>query len=347
MRIKHLLFMAATAMFAFTACEDPETENSGSDPANGGGSSNYWYAMDLAPKGVKSIADDNYTENFDADGRLISIVSLEGETTFTYNSKGLLTKLTNIISYDGNADTTIMTYEYNNSGKFCPIPMSAGNVFHIYQQGLAPGLSKVRINDAYNGGEVVMEYKFQGDNLIITTTGGTKLDSLGNVVPIEWETSEFEYAGAYPYRITKEHEFIGPLTYQENGMFDQYVEGFFSWNPEFPGFVTQRSTRYVNKSRKDKMLVDRMVIESYNDGVSTPWNIQTVTSTYNDKGDLVSETTINTEEGSEDYLATYEYEYDQKGNWTKVTITNSVTRSYLSKLPEPTVYTNERTITYY
>ena len=33
MRIKHLLFMAATALFAFTACEDPVN---GDDPENGG-----------------------------------------------------------------------------------------------------------------------------------------------------------------------------------------------------------------------------------------------------------------------------------------------------------------------
>ena len=346
MRIKHLLFLAATALFAFSACEDPESENGGNGPANGG-NGNYWYGQTLAPKGVKSITSDNYTDNFDAQGRITSTVSSYGSTTYTYNSQGFLTQLTYTETYDNETVTTTMAYEYNNSGKFCPIPMSAGNVFHIFQQGLAPGLSKVKINDPYYGGEVVMEYKFQGDKLTITTTGGTELDSLGREVPREWETYEFEYEGAYPYRIIREHEFIGPLTYQENGMFDEYVEGFFSWDPDYPGFVTQHSTRYVSKSHKDMMLVDRMVIKSYNEGESTPWNIQTVTSTYNDKGDLTSEVTTNTCEGSEDYLATYEYEYDQKGNWTKVTITNTVTRSSMTPLPEPRVFTSERTITYY
>lgn len=50
MRIKHLFFMAVTAAFAFTACDDPAN---GDDPVNG--DANFWATYQLAPKGVKSM----------------------------------------------------------------------------------------------------------------------------------------------------------------------------------------------------------------------------------------------------------------------------------------------------
>ena len=69
MRIKHLFFMAVTAAFAFTACEDPidgDNENGGAD-----GGANFWATYQLAPKGVKSITYNGNTENYDSNGRLV------------------------------------------------------------------------------------------------------------------------------------------------------------------------------------------------------------------------------------------------------------------------------------
>ena len=369
MRIKHLLIMAAAAMFAIAACEDPEPIN-GNDPANNGKdttatnngrdpfrpgrdttkvTTNYWYGQNTALRGIKSIVQEDDTEEYDSHGRLISTSSSNGETSYTYNLFGLLTKVT---TTEMNWDSTTITYsetlEYGNTGKFCPVPMGPGSVFHIYWQGLAPGLSKITFeNHPYNG-DVVMEYKFQGDTLlVITTTGGTMLDSLGNEVPAEWDDIEIEYAGAYPYRLANEHEFIGPITYQENGMFDTYIEGFFSWDPNYPGFVTQKTTRTVSKSRQDIMLVEKEVIEMYNDGEPAPWNIQTRTYTYNEHGDEISEAETNDGTYGEDYLTTYEYEYDAKGNWTKVTTTFVRTRPEDTDNSTLRTYTQERTITYY
>lgn len=350
MRIKHLLFMAATALFAFTACEDPESingndpDNNGKDPAN---ATNFWYSYGLAPAGIKSIESEGYSETYDAKGRLISIQAPYGSTTVTYNEQGLPTQTVSEEGQGQDKVTTTMTYEYGNTGKFCPAPMSPGNIYHIFQQGLVPNLSKVTFNNHPYYGDVVMEYKFQGNKMTLVTTGGTEFNERQERVPAEWEDVEMEYDGAYPKLLTNEHEFIGPITYQDNGMFDTYIEGFFSWDSLYPGFVTQRKTYTVSKSRQDMMLVDKLVIDWYNEGEASPYNVQTTTYTYNEHGDVTREVETNTEEYSEDYLTTYEYEYDAKGNWTKSTSTSIRTRPNDDTNPEPRVYVNERTITYY
>lgn len=358
--------MAAAAMFAIAACEDPEPIN-GNDPANNGKdttatnngkdpfrpgrdttkvTTNYWYGQNTALRGIKSIVQEDYTEEYDSYGRLISTSSSNGETSYTYNLFGLLTKVT---TTEMNWDSTTITYsetlEYGNTGKFCPVPMGPGSVFHIYEQGLAPGLSKITFeNHPYNG-DVVMEYKFQGDTLlVITTTGGTMPDSTGKPIPAVWDDIEIEYAGAYPYRLANEHEFIGPITYQENGMFDTYIEGFFSWDPNYPGFITLQRTRTVNKNFKDKLLADKEVSLYYNEGESTPYDTETITFSYNDKGDVIKETNTHTDEHSDHNETTYEYEYDSKGNWIKCTST-SITVNHPEL--EPRTWTQERTIQYY
>lgn len=342
LKIKYYL-LAAVAMLAISACDNEQsTEN---DPSVEG-DSNFWYVNGMVSKGIKSITNDygNYTvtENYDSDGRLTSYVTPDGNVTYTYNSNGLPVKIVDNEQYGDKKNTSTTTFEYNNSSKFCPIPMSPGNIFHIFEQGLLPGLSKVTF---YLGdeGSAVMEYKFQGDKLTVTTTckNMTMWDDKGEEVPAEYDDIIFEYEGNYPYKYSGEHEFLGPLTYQDNGMFDKYIEGFYSW--QTPGFVTMKRTRTISKTSKKFMLVEKETDEWYNDGESKPYDIETIVFTYNDKGDVIKEEITHTAEYAENSITSYEYEYDSKGNWTKMS-------GNIKKVGETEPYnswTQERKVIYY
>lgn len=338
MRIKHLFFMAVTAAFAFAACEDPID---GNDPGTVTGDGNFWTTYKLAPKGVKSITENGFTDSFDKDGRIISTSSEEETTTYTYNAQGYISK----IEYESDWVNTTTTFEFNNGDKFCPIPMGPGNIFHIFENGLVKGLSKVTLQE--DDSTTVMEYKFKDNTLTVSTSGGYwTYDTANQKVYERYEDIVFEYKDNYPYSLIGEHEFIGPITYQANGQFDTYVEGFYSWDEDYPGFITTHRTRTVNKNFKDKLLIEKEVGKYYHTGEAEPWNIETITYTYNEKGDVISETTTNTASYSEDYLTTYEYEYDAKGNWTKRTSTMTVTRPSQPE-QEPRTWTSERQISYY
>lgn len=330
--------MAVTAAFAFAACEDPID---GNDPGTVTGDGNFWTTYKLAPKGVKSITENGFTDSFDKDGRIISTSSEEETTTYTYNAQGYISK----IEYESDWVNTTTTFEFNNGDKFCPIPMGPGNIFHIFENGLVKGLSKVTLQE--DDSTTVMEYKFKDNTLTFSTSGGYwTYDTANQKVYERYEDIVFEYKDNYPYSLIGEHEFIGPITYQANGQFDTYVEGFYSWDEDYPGFITTHRTRTVNKNFKDKLLIEKEVGKYYNTGEAEPWNIETITYTYNEKGDVISETTTNTASYSEDYLTTYEYEYDAKGNWTKRTSTMTVTRPSQPE-QEPRTWTSERQISYY
>ena len=339
MRIKHLLLMAVAANFAFTACED--TVNGDDVNGENGGDANFWATYQLAPKGVKSIAQDNFTDNYDSKGRLISSVSTWSTTTYTYNSAGYVSKIESEEDFNGTMVASTQKLEYDNGNKFCPLPIGPGKVFHIFEMGLTKGLSKVTFeNEDY--GTIVMEYKFKGDNLTISTSGGKKERLYDD--SMVYDDIIIEYEGNYPRYTRDEHEFIGPITYQANGQFDTYVEGFFSWDSAYAGQVTMERTRTVNKNFKDKLLVEKEVSKYYNDGESTPYDTETITYSYNDKGDVIKETVTHTAQYSENTETTYEYEYDSKGNWTKCTGTMRILN--VSGI-EPRSWTSERTITYY
>ena len=164
MRIKHLFFMAVTAAFAFAACEDPIE---GNDPGTVTGDGNFWTTYNLAPKGVKSITENGFTENYDQNGRLISTSRDDDTYTYTYNAEGYVSKIEYESEHVGNTTTT---FEFNNGDKFCPIPMGPGNIFHIFESGLVKGLSKVTLQE--DDSTTVMEYKFKGNTLTVSTSGG-------------------------------------------------------------------------------------------------------------------------------------------------------------------------------
>lgn len=342
MRIKHLFFMAVTAAFAFAACEDPIE---GKDSWIGDMSGNFWTTYNLAPKGVKSITENGFTENYDQNGRLISSSREDDTYSYTYNADGYVSKIVSQHrDWEGNVVSSTQTFEFNNGDKFCPIPMGPGNIFHIFENGLVKGLSKVTLQE--DDSTTVMEYKFKGNTLTVSTSGGYwTYDTANQRVYERYEDIVIEYKDNYPYSLIREHEFIGPITYQANGQFDTYTEGFFSWNPDYPDFKTTVRTRTVNKNFKDKLLIDREVGTYYNDGETSPYNIETITFSYNEKGDVTKENVTNTAPYSENFETTYTYTYDSHGNWIKVD-TRMVTVPE-NPQSEPRTWSSERQIIYY
>lgn len=338
--MRKLFFALAAAALCFVACnKDDKNDNS----ANG-----YWPLHNTVAKGVKTVTQDNVTFNFDKNGRLIRQETQYDRTLYTYNSDGFPTKIVSqSLAEDGSVESeSTETYEYGNKGKWTPVPMNPGNVMHIYMQGLYNGISKVTMTGTWYG-DAVMKYKFSGNKLTISTTATEARDPFDDIV--------FEYDGAYPVHYKNapvgEGEFgiEIAMTYQTNGMFDMYKECYLT-----DGIIYMERTTTTNKSIKSVMSTDSEISKYWNlnfndkgQAISKKdlYRTETITYTYNEHGDVASETTINDEEGSEDYLTTYEYEYDGKGNWTKCTMTTTVTRPANSS--EPRSYTQNRTIQYY
>ena len=337
--MRKLLLILAAAALCVVACKKDEDGNS----ANG----NYWAMHNTVAKGIKTIVQDNTTSTYDKDGRLVSEKTQWDETVYTYNSEGFPTKIVSKSFDDKGAvqGESTETYEYGNKGKYTPVPMGPGRVFHLFMNGLYNGISKVTYSDG--GGNAVMVYKFSGNKLTITTSDDQNS---------EYEDIVYEYDGAYPVHFKRAPvgngefgEEIGPNTYMANGMFDTYRENFL-----VDGIVYSERTYTVNKNFKTVMLPDTEVMKDYNlnyndDGKALSqaecYNVMTQTSVYNDHGDVVTETCTNTGVGTEDYRYSYEYEYNSKGHWTKCTMTITVIRSDYPR--DPQVFTQERVITYY
>ena len=337
--MRKLLLILAAAALCVVACKKDEDGSS----ANG----NYWAMHNTVAKGIKTIVEDNYTSNYDKDGRLVSQKTQYDETTYTYNSEGFPTKIVSKSFDDKGAvlGESTETYEYGNKGKYTPVPMGPGHVFHLFMNGLYNGISKVTFSDGT--GNAVMVYKFSGNKLTITTTDDQKS---------EYEDIVYEYDGAYPVHYKRapvgNREFgeeIGPNTYMANGMFDTYRENFLT-----DGIVYSERTYTVDNSFKTVLLPAKVVMKDYNLNYNDKgtaisqaecYNTMTTTYIYNEHGDCVTETTVNTGENSEDSRYTYEYEYDSKGNWTKCTATSTVIRPANAR--EPFTYTRNRTIQYY
>ena len=287
------------------------------------GNTNWWYRSQLGPKGVKSITDDfGNTKTYNQNGTIASEKREGFEAHFTYNKSGQLTESNSKQVINEKIITSVWKFEYNNKGKFVPRPMNVGFIFHVYMQGLVPDLSKVTIQDSEDG-NAVMEYTFQGDKMTLTTTGG----AYGPYDPVE-----VEYKGNYPYSSQTDMEYFGPMTYQENGMFDAYTEGFIN-----EGQITTTRTFYVLKGRNDMMLTEKMVDVSW--GETT-----TDTYTYNEHGDQISSLSVS-QYGSAKSTTTYEY--DSKGNWVKAEWVNSYKDANSSTWVETNRSTQTRKIEYY
>ena len=303
-------------------------------PEGLGGDGNWWTRSGLAT-GVKTITSqfDNGTpevSNYDKDGRLVSITSEWYDETYTYNADGLITKSVyktkNGQGEVTHTNTTTYTYSDANKDRYLPRDVMGGRVMHLDHVGLLPGLAKVEFN--YNGRLSAIEYSFKGDILTIKGTGQDEYDN--------YETT-CEYAGAYPNKSEGQYEFMGPISYYDNGMFKSYREGF---KDDQGKITTDRTTTYKNFDNKLN-LPEKMVEEFVESGVST------TTYTYDKYGNVIKELRVyHDSDGDNTEYTECTYEYDSKGMWTKCQSRN------VRVVPGQTdevynSYTVTRTIVYY
>jgi hypothetical protein len=118
------------------------------------------------------------------------------------------------------------------------------------------------------------------------------------------DTTKIYYADKYPTNFVTDYSFMN-ATYQANGMFDVYTEGFFG-----QGYYSERISTY----KKDPTY---LLVHTYetNDTSAYSGNLHSLTTyTYNESKDIVLESQIS----DNSYYKTeyYDYVYDAKGNWT-------------------------------
>ena len=267
------LMFLVSLMILFVAC-DPTDNN------NNGNVTNYWTTnalVRLQLKGaVHTITQNEVTTEFNNDSMTVRVTFPEpgGEQIYTYDAQGRLLS-------DGSS-----TFEYNNLGKFIP-----NFPFHINHAGLTPNLSAM-ISESSR-----MDYVFVGDTLWMTSqyTYGEEVTR---------DTTKVYYADKYPTNFVTDYSFMN-ATYQTNGMFDVYTEGFFG-----EGYYSERISTY----KKDPTY---LLVHTYetNDTSAYSGNLHSLTTyTYNESKDIVLESQIS----DNSYYKTeyYDYVYDAKGNWT-------------------------------
>ena len=274
-------------------------------PEGLGGDGNWWTRSELAT-GIKTITtkyDNGSPEvsNYDKDGRLVSITSEWNDETFTYNADGLITqsvyKTKNGQGEVTYTSTTTYTYGAANKDRYLPRDVMGGRVMHLDHVGLLPGLTRVEFN--YDGRLSAIDYSFKGDVLTIKGTGQDEYDN--------YETT-CEYAGAYPNKADSKYEFMGPISYYDNGMFKSYREGF---KDDQGKITTDRTTTYKNFD--NKLNLPEKMVESYDGG-----GVMTTTYTYDKYGNPTKELRVYKDaDGTNTEYSTWAYEYDSKGMWTK------------------------------
>lgn len=282
------------------SCDSDDINNGGGDNNSGDLSKNYWERsalnhMQLKGK-VKSIRETTehqegkYEETyFNEHGWITKFRSnyLEGEireTVLRYNDEG------EMIS-DGYAN-----YEYSNHGRYIP-----GTFFHMQNEPLYKNLSKVS-TEGYT-----VQYEFRGNFLYV-------------IADNEDEDIVVEYTGPYPTKMGDVNdtsnewgEFMN-ASYQENGMFDVYEEGYYGTGDNW--HLDSRKTFYKKDNEyllREKQIYSISWLDSKYDHTSEMFY------TYNSHKDL-----IKYQEFSEDELSetiTYDYEYDSLNNWVKKTET--------------------------
>lgn len=324
--MKKLSFIAL-ALLALVACtnDDNKTDN-GENQESG---VNWWDRSQLAPKGVKSISsEDEYSSNqanYDEQGRLVSTFETWGQNalvtnTIKYDSEGRVASTTQTTQEQQRSTTTVTSYEYGNPGKYVP---SIGNMAHLNETGLAHAISKiVTVTDGDTSSVCSMQFTSSTEMLIINQYG-------------RWsDTATVKYNGAYP---TEYYDggwfYTGPITYQSNGMFREYNDGFRA-----PGEQAANARTYTYRTDYDKS----MLLAQYQD--VTPQDRTVSNYEYDTNGNLIKETRHHYGTSSEyDYqeTTTYTYIFDSHGNWT------SRTTTFTQEGAEPNSYTKTRTISYY
>lgn len=284
---KGILFIAL-GLFAYTMVScDPV--NGGDDPET---TKNYWERSALTQlqlrgpvKTIKEFSTDttyNLT-TFDEIGRIVSVEyvgsSDNSSVSYVYNASGQLVSM----------GTT--TYEYASHGRYVP-----RGRFHMNTAGLTPNLKAI-VSEGVNRTDFV----FVVDTLFIISTG-----------PYHADTTKVVYSGKYPVSFRTEEFYetgnswgqFMTVSYQENGMFDEYSEGSFGTG-ENP-YTDTRTTKYLVDD--EFMLVDsRVFVDNYY-GYEPTTN--TDQYTYNQQKDVI---TKNEGGNIEEYS---NYVYDTHNNWT-------------------------------
>ena len=309
MKTKFFILGLVAIAFTFSSCDPTTDENS---------TKNYWEQNSLVRlqlKGkVKTVTETSYdTEvtQFNENGFITSMsqtgTGYSSSTTYTYLATGELNKTVTVSTNTTSPSTTnTTTYEYDTHGKYV-----ASFAMHLYEAGLVPNLKAI-INTGYR-----MDYKFEGDNLLIIST---------NTVENFKDTSIIKYSGKYPVSASDEMHFMKDITYADNGMFKTYTEGFTG-----PNYRDSRI--YTFKTDAEYQLKESVSYVSLQ-GVDT--RTESETFTYNDKKDL-----IKIQRGTAN-VTNIVYEYDSQNNWTKRTSTSTYENS-----TEPYVELITRSIVYW
>lgn len=238
-------------------------------------SSNYWNSsmlvhMQLKGKVHTLTQNENVTE-FNSDGQMVR----NGQATYSYDAQGRMVS-------DGSS-----TFQYNNLGKYVP-----NFPFHINYAGLTPNLSAI-IEESSR-----VDYSFRGDSLWMITQYSYE-------AVVTYDTLKVYFPGKYPVSFVSDYSFMN-ATYQANGMFDVYTEGFY-------GVGYNDARKFTYKKDAEYLLIDKRE-DSYTAADPTNSFSSTTDFTYNSHKDLVKEEQRST--GSYYITEYYDYEYDAKGNWT-------------------------------
>ncbi|MBR5703272.1 MAG: hypothetical protein IKX45_03365 [Bacteroidales bacterium] len=315
MKLFHYLAVIALVLGLMSCTKDEEKSI---DP-----NSNWWYRANVVQGGIKTITQsDGLYYEYNKKGLCILLRASNSygnttEITYSYNSKNLPAKIVTKETMFGLNKTITQIFEYNNNGKYCPVPRDAGSAGLYWDtQGLLPGLSKITwITEGDEGyakaGTVVSDYIFNESKLTIKTSGG-------------YTDVVIDYEEAYPIYSNLSWYCIGPCTYHPNGMLQTYVEGFTE-QEVINGTV---HTRFYKNHNNSAMLLEKDVDSTGGKVISEK------TFTYNTSGDEIKMV-------SETLTRTTAYEYDNKGNWIKKTSTSE------SSNGEQQTVTTTRTITYY
>ncbi len=288
MKTKFFILVLVALAFTFSSC-DPTTDDNATK--------NYWEQNSLVRlqlkgkvKTVTEVGYDTETTQFNENGFITSMsqtgTGYSNVTTYTYLATGELNK-TVTVSTGSNSSTNTTTYEYDTHGKYV-----ASFAMHLYEAGLVPNLKAI-INTGYR-----MDYKFEGDNLLIIST---------NTVQNFKDTSIIKYSGKYPVSASDEMHFMQDITYADNGMFKTYTEGFTG-----PNYRDSRIYKFNTDAEYQlKESVSYVTVQ----GVET--RTESEAFTYNDKKDLTKIVLGTTG------VTNIVYEYDSQNNWTKRTSTST------------------------
>ena len=130
-----------------------------------------------------------------------------------------------------------------------------------------------------------------------------------------------------------DYDTLGLLSYQENGMFDTFVDGYYE-----NGELYKLRTVTVNRKFGNRMLKEREVIQYFGEFSRT----ETSVYTYNGRGDCILEESTNSLWEEQNSRLETSYTYDSKGNWTK-----RYDKRIFDTETYPVSFVSEREIKYY